>query len=115
VFYYIFLRRIVMYAFVETGGRQVKAEPGKEVKVEKLDAEPGQEIALDKVLAVIKEEGSVFGSPYVENVKVSAEVLGSGKGDKVMVFKQKTRKGHRKLRGHRQEFTTLRIKEIQGV
>jgi large subunit ribosomal protein L21 len=57
----------------------------------------------------------VFGSPYIENAKVSAEVLGSGKGDKVMVFKQKTRKGHRKLRGHRQEFTRLRIKEIQGV
>jgi large subunit ribosomal protein L21 len=103
-----------MYAYIETGGKQYKAESGQDIKVEKLDGEPGTEITLDKVLAVIKEDGSVFGTPYVENASVSAEIISTEKQKKVMVFKQLTRKNSRKLRGHRQELTTLRIKEIQG-
>jgi large subunit ribosomal protein L21 len=104
-----------MYAYVETGGKQYKVEAGQSIKVEKLDVEPGAEVTLDKVLAVIKEDGPVFGTPYVENAAVSAEVLSTDKEKKVLVFKQKTRKNHRKLRGHRQSMTTLKIKEIQGV
>lgn len=103
-----------MYALIETGGKQYRVSPGSTIEVEKLEAEPGTDIILDKVLAVIKEDGTVFGDPYVAQASVSAEVAGSGKASKVMVFKQKPRKGHRKLRGHRQPFTTLKIKEIQG-
>jgi large subunit ribosomal protein L21 len=104
-----------MYALVETGGKQFKAVPGESIKVEKLDAEEGAEVTLDKVLAVVRDDGPVFGTPYIENASVSAEVVGAGKQKKVMVFKQKPRKGMRRLRGHRQQFTTLKIKEIQGV
>jgi large subunit ribosomal protein L21 len=104
-----------MYALVETGGKQYRVESGKNIVVDKIDSEPGTEITLDKVVAVIKDDNAVFGTPYVENASVSAEVLNTEKQKKVLVFKQKTRKNHRKLRGHRQQMTTLRIKEIQGV
>lgn len=104
-----------MYAVVETGGKQYRVEAGYEVRVEKLQADEGTEVTLDKVLAVIKEDGQVFGNPYIKGASVSAEVVGTGKAKKVLVFKQKPRKGFRSLRGHRQEFTTLKIKEIQGV
>lgn len=105
-----------MHAIIEADGRQIKVTGGVEIKTSRLQAEPGAEVVFDKVLAVIKEEGegekSIFGTPYVENAKVNAEVIENGKDKKVMVFKQKTRKGHRKLRGHRQYITTLKIKEI---
>ncbi|MEJ2182818.1 MAG: 50S ribosomal protein L21 [Nitrospirota bacterium] len=104
-----------MYAVIETGGKQYRVASGESVKVEKLDAEPGSEVRLEKVLAVVKKDGPVFGTPYVQNASVRAEVLGTAKQRKVLVFKQKTRKGHRKLRGHRQALTTLRIKDIEGV
>lgn len=104
-----------MYAMIETGGKQYRVEAGASIKVEKLQAEEGSEVKLEKVLAVVKEGQTVVGKPYVEGASVSAEVVGSGKNKKVLVFKQKPRKNHRKLRGHRQEFTMLRIKEIQGV
>ncbi len=104
-----------MYAFIETGGKQVKAIPGQSIKVEKLDAEAGSEVKLDKVLAVVKDDGPVFGKPYVEGATVSAEVVSTDKQDKVVVFKQKPRKGYRRTRGHRQQMTTLKIKDIQGV
>ncbi|GAB4387388.1 MAG: 50S ribosomal protein L21 [Thermodesulfovibrionales bacterium] len=104
-----------MYAIIESGGKQYKAAPGGVIRVERLDAAEGASVVLDKVLAVVKDDGSaVFGSPYVASAKVSAEVAGRGKASKVTVFKQKPRKGHRKTRGHRQPFTELRVKEIQG-
>jgi large subunit ribosomal protein L21 len=101
-----------MYAIIEEGGRQHKVSSGQKIQVSRMDKEPGDEVVLDKVLAVVKEDGSVFGNPYVVNANVKAEVSGSGKGKKVLVFKMKPRKGHRKLRGHRQQYTTLNIKEI---
>ncbi len=104
-----------MYAMIETGGKQYRVEAGASIKVEKLQAEEGSEVKLEKVLAVVKEGQTVVGKPYVEGASVSAEVVGSGKNKKVLVFKQKPRKNHRKLRGHRQEYTELKIKEIQGV
>lgn len=104
-----------MYAYVETGGKQYKVAEGLSIKVEKIDAETGSEVKLDKVLAVIKDDGAVFGTPYLESASVSAEVVATEKQKKVLVFKKLTRKDSRKLRGHRQEMTTLKIKGIQGV
>lgn len=104
-----------MYAIIESGGKQYKAVPGGLLRVEKLEAGGGTDIVLDKVLAVVRDDGAaVFGNPYLAEASVSAEVAGSGKADKVTVFKQKPRKGHRRLRGHRQPFTTLKVKDIQG-
>lgn len=104
-----------MYAYVETGGKQYKVSAGESIKVEKIEAEPGSEVKLDKVLAVINDSDAKFGTPYLDGASVSAEVVETAKQDKVMVFKQLTRKNSRKLRGHRQELTTLKIKDIQGV
>lgn len=104
-----------MYAYVETSGTQMKMAPGDKLKVDKLNAAPGSVVVFDKVLAVIKDGGNVFGAPHVAGVKVTAEVVGDSKTAKVIVFKQKPRKAHRKLRGHRQQLTTIMIKEIQGV
>ena len=81
-----------MYAFIETGGKQYRVSSGDSIKVERLDAEAGSEVRLDKVLALVKEDGTVFGSPYISDASVSAEVVGSAKRAKVLVFKQKTRK-----------------------
>lgn len=102
-----------MYAIIETGGKQFKVSQGDKLNVERLQAEIGKEVRLDKVIALIEDEGSVFGNPYISGAFVNAEVISSGKKDKVLVFKQSPRKGYRKLNGHRQEFTTLMIKEIQ--
>jgi large subunit ribosomal protein L21 len=104
-----------MYAFVETCGSQFKVSTGDSITVPMHVAEPGAEITIGKVLAVVREDGAVFGSPYVENASVTAEVVECGRSKKVLVFKKKPRKGFKCLRGHRQDYTKLRIKEIQGV
>ncbi|MDA8168734.1 MAG: 50S ribosomal protein L21 [Nitrospiraceae bacterium] len=102
-----------MYAIIETGGKQYRVASGEKVAVEKLDLDSGSEVVFDKVLVVAKEDGPVVGNPFVPQASVTAEVVSEGKADKVLVFKQKARKGHRKLRGHRQPFTEVRIKEIK--
>jgi len=101
-----------MYAIVESCGKQYKVSPGDTLRVEKLSKEKDQEVILDKVIMVSQEKGSMFGSPYLSDVKVIASVDDTSKADKVIVFKQKPRKTSRKLRGHRQPYTYLKIKEI---
>ncbi len=101
-----------MYAIIETCGKQYKVSPGKTIKVEKLSLEGGAEITFDKVLMVTREDGNIYGSPYVSGAKVIASFEGEGKARKVIVYKQRPRKGYRKLRGHRQLYTSLKIKEI---
>jgi large subunit ribosomal protein L21 len=102
----------IMYAIIESGGRQYKVSPGETLRVEKLPQEKGSEIILDKVLMVSQEGNSTYGSPYVSGAKVLATVDDIGKAKKVLVFNQRPRKSSRKLRGHRQPYTSLTIKEI---
>jgi large subunit ribosomal protein L21 len=101
-----------MYAVIETGGQQHKVFPGGVVEVQRLDQEKGKEITLDKVLLVSKDEQVIVGTPFVKNAAVKAEIQGEEKSSKVLVYKQKPRKGYRKLNGHRQRYTILKIKEI---
>ena len=101
-----------MYAIIETGGKQYKVAEGDVIKVEKLAVEAGQEFDFDKVLVVAKESDVTVGAPYVAGAKVSASVLGEGKGKKVVVYKYKAKKGFHKKKGHRQPFTQLQIKSI---
>jgi large subunit ribosomal protein L21 len=101
-----------MYAIIENGGKQYKVTPGEVIRVEKLSLENGSEIVIDKVLMVSKEDRSIYGTPYINEAKVLATVEETGKGKKVLVYKQKPRKSTRKLRGHRQPYTSLKIKEI---
>lgn len=100
-----------MYAIVETGGKQFRVEEGSKIVVEKLKAEVGAEITLDKVLMVGGGNFKV-GAPYVANAAVKCEVVNHGRGEKIMVFKRWRRNDSRKLRGHRQDFTTIQIKGI---
>ncbi|OGW23802.1 MAG: 50S ribosomal protein L21 [Nitrospirae bacterium GWC2_42_7] len=101
-----------MYAVIEDGGQQHRVSPGDSIKVQKIEQEKGTEINLDKVLLVSGDENTVLGMPYVKNAYVKAEVMGNDKLSKVIVYKQKPRKGYRKLRGHRQPYTLLKIKDI---
>lgn len=101
-----------MYAIVENGGKQYKVSPGKTIKVQKFSLEKGADVILDKVLMVSKEDLRIYGSPYVSGAKVVALIEDTGKARKILVYKQKPRKVYRKLRGHRQPYTSLKIKEI---
>ena len=100
-----------MYAIIETGGKQYRVAEGTELRVESLSAEVGNELTIDKVL-FIGGNNPVAGKPYVESAKVTAEVLDHGRGDKILVFKKWRRNDSRRLQGHRQDYTTLKIKSI---
>jgi large subunit ribosomal protein L21 len=101
-----------MYAVIEDGGQQHRVSPGDSIKVQKIEKEKGMEITLDKVLLLSEYENTILGMPYVKDAYVKAEVMGNDKSAKVIVYKQKPRKGYRKLRGHRQDYTLLKIKDI---
>lgn len=103
-----------MYAIIETGGKQYRVAAGDSIKVEKIEAKQGSAVKFDKVLAVVDEEKSKIGSPYIKNASVIAEATAFGKGDKVIVHKQRPRKVYRKTNGHRQQFIKLTIKEIKA-
>jgi len=100
-----------MYAVIETGGQQHRVAPGETLKVQKIEG-TATEISIDKVLLIAKDDGVQVGSPFVKNAAVKAEVVGHGRHPKVIVYKQKPRKGYRKLNGHRQDYTILKIKDI---
>ncbi|WP_320037697.1 50S ribosomal protein L21 [uncultured Bacteroides sp.] len=103
-----------MYVIVEINGQQFKAEAGKRMYVHHIqDAENGATVEFDKVLLVDKDGAVTVGAPTVEGAKVVCEVISHlVKGDKVIVFHKKRRKGYRKRNGHRQQFTELNIKEV---
>jgi len=102
-----------MYAIIETGGKQYRVAEGDVIKVEKLNNITDNTVTFNKVMMVADGDNISVGNPFIESAKVTADVLETAKGKKVLIFKQKTRKGHRKLRGHRQYYTAVRIKNIQ--
>ena len=102
-----------MYAIIETGGKQYRVEEGSKVVVEKLAATAGSEVKLDKVLMIGGADCKI-GAPYVAGAAVTAEMVEHSRGAKVMVFKRWRRNDSRKLRGHRQDYTTIRVKSING-
>lgn len=105
---------IKMYAIVEINGQQFKAEEGKKLFVHHIkDAANGQTIEFDKVLLIDNDGDIKVGAPTVEGAKVVCEVLSPlVKGEKVLVFHKKRRKGYRKLNGHRQQFSEVTIKQV---
>jgi large subunit ribosomal protein L21 len=103
-----------MYAIVEIAGQQFKVQKDQKVFVHRLDAEAGKKLEFDRVL-LVEDAGKVtLGAPAIEGAKVTAEVLEHVKGDKVIVFKKKRRKGYRVKNGHRQQFTAITIKSIKA-
>ncbi len=100
-----------MYAVIKTGGKQYKVAEGDFLKVEKLQGEIGDSIEFAEILMVGGAK-TVVGAPLVAGASVTAKIAVQGKGKKVLVFKSKRRKDSRKLRGHRQFLTVLKIEKI---
>jgi len=105
-----------MYAIVEIAGQQFKVENGKKIFVHRLEAEEGKEIEFDKVL-LIEDEGKItIGEPTIKDAVIGARVLDDTiRGEKVIVFKKKRKKGYRVKNGHRQNFSQIEIISINGV
>jgi len=102
----------IMYAIVNIAGQQFKVENDKKIFVHRLNAEEGSSVEFNEVM-LIEESGEVLvGKPYLEGASVIVKVLEHMKGDKVLVFKKKRRKGYQKLNGHRQYMTKV---EIEGI
>jgi large subunit ribosomal protein L21 len=103
-----------MYAIVEIAGQQFKVEQGKKIFVHRLEAEEGKQIEFDQVL-LIEEEGKItIGEPVIKDAVVEGKILDHMRGDKVIVFKKKRKKGYRVKNGHRQNFTQVEIVSING-
>ena len=102
-----------MYAIVEILGQQFKAEAGRRLFIHRMEeAERGSQVEFEKVLLLDKDGEVKVGAPVVEGAKVVAEVLSHVRGEKVIVFHKKRRKGYRKRNGHRQNFNDILVKEI---
>ena len=101
-----------MYAIVECGGRQYRAEEGHNITVEKLPNEVGDQISLDNVLLISGEDDVQIGSPSVSGASVKATVVEQFRGKKILVFKYHSSKRYRRRKGHRQYYTRLRVDEI---
>ncbi len=99
-----------MYAIFESGGKQYKASEGETIKIDRIDNK--KSVTFDNVLMVSDGDTISYGKPYITSAKISADVIGTAKDKKVLVFHQKTRKNHRKLRGHRQQYTSVKINKI---
>ena len=100
-----------MYAVIRTGGKQYRVAPGDVLKVEKVPADENGAIVFGDVLAFSGDAGSV--AKPSEGAKVLATVVGEGRGDKILVFHYKRKKQYKKMQGHRQSFTEVKINEIQ--
>jgi large subunit ribosomal protein L21 len=100
------------YAVIKTGGKQYRVEPDQHIDVEKIDAEVGSSIELSDVLLVSDGSNLKVGSPLVDGAKVAAEVVDQYKGDKVIAFKYRRRKGYHRTVGHRRQLTKLKITSI---
>lgn len=101
-----------MYAIVECGGRQYRAEEGHSFSVEKLPYEVGEQIELDRVLLLADGEDISVGQPTVDGSSVKATIVEQYRGKKIFVWKYKPSKRYRRRQGHRQYYTRLRIDEI---
>ncbi|MCR4737370.1 MAG: 50S ribosomal protein L21 [Bacteroidales bacterium] len=101
-----------MYAIVEIAGQQFKIEKDRRVYVQRLKAEEGSQVKFDRVMLVDNDGSVKVGTPTVDGAAVTATVVKHLKGDKVLVFKKKRRKGYQKLNGHRQNLTAIKIDDI---
>ncbi|MGQ0810468.1 MAG: 50S ribosomal protein L21 [Nitrospiraceae bacterium] len=103
-----------MYAIIETGGKQYRAEPGAVLQVETVSGEVGGTVELNQVRLIHGDSGVIVGQPLVTGARVTAEIIRHGRTRSIMVFKKKRRKNYRRTKGHRQGFTQLRITGIQA-
>lgn len=104
--------KIDMFVIVEIAGQQFKVEKGAKLYVHRLESEEGSTVDFEKVLLVSNDDDVKVGTPVVAGAKVTATVLAHVKGEKVIVFKKKRRKGYKKKNGHRQQFTQIQVEDI---
>jgi large subunit ribosomal protein L21 len=102
-----------MYAIVDIAGQQFKVSKDQSVFVHRLNADEGAEVEFDKVLLVDNDGSINVGAPTLSGAKVTAKVINHLRGDKVLIFKKKRRKGYQKCNGHRQDLTKIQIANIQ--
>ena len=103
-----------MYAIVEIAGQQFKVQKDQQLFVHRLEADVNTSLEFDRVLLVENDGKVSIGAPVISGAKVSAKVIDHLKGDKVIVFKKKRRKGYQKSNGHRQQFTKIQIENIKA-
>ena len=100
-----------MYAVIRSGGKQYRVTPGQTLRLEKLEGEAGSKIQLSNVL-MVEDGGKIQTGAPLPNASVEATIIQSDRTDKVLVFKKKRKKQYRRTRGHRQDFTAVRIEKI---
>ncbi len=103
-----------MYAIVETGGKQYRAEEGKIIRVEKLPAQKGEKVKFDRVLMLNNGQDMQVGKPYLEGSLVEGKVVAMGRGRKIIVFKYKPKKNYKRKQGHRQPYSDVLIEKISS-
>jgi large subunit ribosomal protein L21 len=101
-----------MYAIVDVAGKQYRVEEGQKIYVHRLEGDEGSAVTFEKVLMIDADGKVVVGQPVIDGASVSATILSHLKGDKVLVFKKKRRKGYQKLNGHRQYLSQIKIDSI---
>ena len=101
-----------MFAIIETGGKQYRVTKADVISIEKIAGKPGDNVTLDQVLLLNDDKDINLGTPLLKGAKVSATIVNQAKADKVIVFKKKRRHYYRRLKGHRQELTYLKITDI---
>ena len=103
-----------MFVILKVGGKQYRVSQGNRINVEKLNGNVGDKISLDEILFLSNNDGSIsIGKPKLSNVVVEAEILNNYKEDKILIFKKRRRKNSKRLNGHRQNKTTLKILDIK--
>ena len=102
-----------MFAIVETGGKQYQVEEGRYLDVELLDGEKDSKIVFDKVVMIVNGKKSKVGQPYVTGASAEGTIVKHDKAKKIIVYKQRPKKGYRRKQGHRQEFTRVMISKIR--
>jgi large subunit ribosomal protein L21 len=103
-----------MFAVIKTGGKQYRVAAEDTITVAKLTGEPGQSVTFDEIVMLSNDNGVEVGAPLVSGVTVTATVVEHTRGEKVIAFKKRRRQNSRRKRGHRQDYTMVRITEILG-
>ena len=101
-----------MYAIIRTAGKQFRAEPGRTLRIPRVQAEPGAKLTFDEVLLGSDGKAVRAGTPLVKGAKVTAQVVRHGRGEKIIIYKFKRRKNYARKQGHRQDFTEVRVDAV---
>ncbi len=106
------LKRLNMYAVIETGGKQYRVTPGQMIEIDTLSGEIGADVEFDRVLAISNESNELTLGDAVRSARVRGKIAGHGRGDKILVFKFKRKKQYKRTIGHRQNYTRVQVQEI---